>query len=89
MFILGQRANEIGPLAVFREHIEAADESLLEAGNYTGCRTIETFKKSAVDYRKIMHVDEDIFKECRIIARAYRKEDEDSEKVPGKSTVYT
>jgi hypothetical protein len=52
MFILGERANEIGPLAVFRERVEAADESLLAAGNYTGCETIETYKKAAADYRK-------------------------------------
>jgi hypothetical protein len=89
MFISGQRANEIGPLAVFRERIEAADESLLEAGNYTGCETIEILKKAAFDYRKKMYIDENIFRECRIIARTYRLDDVTSEHVQGTSTVYT
>ncbi len=35
-----------------------------------------------------MHIDEDIFKECRIIARAYRKEDVTSTHVKGKLIVY-
>ncbi|CAF4396090.1 unnamed protein product [Didymodactylos carnosus] len=69
--LVGKQANEIGPLGVFREHVKNANESLLAAGNYTECETIETLKKAAYDYRKKMHVDEDIFKECRIIARAY------------------
>jgi len=88
MFILGKRANEIGPLGVFRERVEAADESLLEAGNHTGCETIETHKKAAADYRKKMHIDENIFEECRMIARFYRKEDADSKHVQGKSPMY-
>lgn len=87
MFILGRRANEIGPLAVFRERVEATDESLLEAGNYTGCDAIETIKKTGVDYRSTLRIDEDIFRECRIIGRAYRLDDVRSESVHSKSTV--
>ncbi len=30
----GKQANEIGPLAVFRQHVEAADERLLVAGRH-------------------------------------------------------
>ncbi|CAF3816881.1 unnamed protein product [Rotaria sordida] len=47
---VGERANEIGPLAVFRERVEAADENLLAEGNYTGCETIEVLKKTVADY---------------------------------------
>ncbi|CAF1315062.1 unnamed protein product [Didymodactylos carnosus] len=68
--LVGQRANEIDPLEVFREHVKDANESLLAVGNYTECETIETLKKAAYVYRKKMHIDEDIFKECRIIGRA-------------------
>ena len=86
MYILGKRANEIGPVKVFREHIEHADENLLAAGNYTGCETIETLKKAAADYRKKMHIDENIFTECRMIARVYRTADVTSENVQGRRT---
>jgi hypothetical protein len=88
MYILGKRANEIGPLAVFRERIEEADESLLAAGNYTGCETIETHKKAAADYRKKMKLDENIYMECRIGERIYRKDDVTSEHVEGRPNKY-
>ena len=84
--ILGERANEIGHLAVFRERVEAADESSLAAGNFTGCETIETHKKAAADYRKKMKLDENMFTECRIIGFAYRSADLTSKEVQGKST---
>ena len=87
MFISGKRANEIGPLAVFRERVEAADEGLLAAGNHTGCETIQAIKKTGADYRKKMQIDENIFTECRIITRAYRKEDVTSTHVQGKPIV--
>ncbi len=61
MFISGKRANEISPLGVFRKHVEADDEDLLVAGNHTECETIETLEKAAADYRKKMHIDEEIF----------------------------
>ncbi|CAF1512369.1 unnamed protein product, partial [Didymodactylos carnosus] len=78
-----KQANEIGLLGVFREHVKDANESLLAAGNYTESETIETLKKAAYDYRKKMHVDEDIFKECRIIARAYLAADVTSTNLKG------
>ncbi|CAF3963280.1 unnamed protein product [Rotaria sordida] len=55
---VGERANEIGPLAVFRERVEAADENLLAEGNYTGCETIEVLKKTVADYRYVQVVGE-------------------------------
>ena len=58
-------------MAVFNERVEAANEKLIEAGNFTGCETIETLKKAAVDYRATHEIDEDDFRECRIIASAY------------------
>ncbi|CAF3432704.1 unnamed protein product [Rotaria socialis] len=82
-FLVGKRANEIGPLGVFREHINSADRELLAAGNYTDCQTIETLKKAASDYRQKMHIDEEVFRECRIIGRAYRKADTTSEYIQG------
>ena len=88
MYILGERANKIGPLAVFRERIEAADESLLAAGNYTGCETIETHKKAASDYRKKMQLDENIYMKCRMGERIYRKDDVTSEHVEGRANEY-
>ncbi|CAF4443150.1 unnamed protein product [Rotaria sp. Silwood2] len=72
---VGKRANEIGPLAVFREQVEAADENLLAAGNYTECNTIEVIKKATADYRKKYQIDENIYTACRIIASAYHKSD--------------
>ncbi len=87
-FRLGERANDIGPLAVFRERVEAADEDLLAAGNFTGCETIEAVKKTGADYRKKMKFDENVYTECRIIAFAYRNGDVISKKVQGKFIIY-
>ncbi|CAF2027263.1 unnamed protein product [Rotaria magnacalcarata] len=81
--LVGKRANEIGPLAVFQERLNNANEKLLAVGNYTECETIETLKKAASDYRKKMHFDEDIFKECRMISVVYEKDDVSSEHVQG------
>ena len=74
--------------AVFRERLQAADESLLAAGNHTGCETIETIKKTSADYRTKYQVDENIFTACRIVASAYRKADITSTTVEGKRVVY-
>ena len=49
---------------------------------------METYKKAASDFRKTMHIDECIFQECRMIARAYRKADVTSNEVEGKSNEY-
>ncbi|CAF1118318.1 unnamed protein product [Rotaria sordida] len=49
-WLIGKRANEIGPLAVYRELINDADRDLLAAGNYTQCPTIERIKKMATDF---------------------------------------
>lgn len=89
IIILGQRVNERGPLAVYHEHMRAADRSLLDAGNYTGCETIETLKKSGVDVRKKMFLDENIFGECRLASRIYWSDDPPSKLIRGKSTACT
>ncbi|CAF4653672.1 unnamed protein product, partial [Rotaria magnacalcarata] len=65
--LIGKRANEVGPLATFRERIEIADEKLLAAGNFSRCPTVEAVKKCGADYRKKMRFDEDVFRECRIL----------------------
>jgi len=87
-FRLGERANDIGPLAVFRERVEAADEDSLAAGNFTGCDTIEAVKNTGADYRKKMKFDENVYTECRIRAFAYRKGEVISKKVQGKVIIY-
>ncbi|CAF4476468.1 unnamed protein product, partial [Rotaria magnacalcarata] len=79
--LIGKRANEVGPLAIFRERIEIADENLLAAGNFSRCPTVEAVKKCGADYRKKMRFDEDVFRECRILSCFYRKEDITSEKI--------
>ena len=81
MAISGKGVNGIGSFGVFREQINNADEELQDAGNYTECPTDETLKKAASDYRKKMYLDEDIFKECRILKHAYCKEDVSSNDV--------
>lgn len=64
--------------------METADEKMLAEGNFTQCPTIEVVKKSGMDYRKKMRFDEDVFRECRILGRFYRKEDVTSKIIPGK-----
>ncbi|CAF1135500.1 unnamed protein product [Adineta ricciae] len=80
---IGERANNIGPLAVYREQVESADERLLAAGNFTGCFTYETIKKSASDYRKIMHIVESIYEECRITQYSFETTDTTSKDCKG------
>jgi len=70
-------------LAVFHERLQAADEKLLKAGNFTRCESIERIKKAAVDYRTECHVDEDVYRECRILSYAYRSDDVTSGTVEG------
>ncbi|CAF1504788.1 unnamed protein product [Adineta ricciae] len=80
---VGERANDIGPLAVFRERVEAADEKLLAVGNFGRVETIETIKKASADFRKKMKYDENAYAECRIIAISYLDADIIYKKVPG------
>ncbi|CAF3935227.1 unnamed protein product [Rotaria sp. Silwood1] len=82
-FLLGKRANDIGPLALYRELVDNADRALLEVGNETQCPTTETLKKAAADYRNKMRIDENIFRACRIIRQVYIKEDNKSEHIRG------
>lgn len=72
---------------MFRERVEAADEELLAVGNLTGCETINTLKKAAADYRQKHRIDEDIFRECRIISSVYCSEDTESTIAPGKMII--
>ncbi|CAF2927464.1 unnamed protein product [Rotaria sp. Silwood2] len=78
---IGKRANQIGPVATFREIVEAADEKMLAAGNFSQCKTIEAVKKCGADYRKKMRFDEDVFRACRILSCFYRAEDVTSEQI--------
>ena len=87
IFFPGERANEIGPLATLRERLESADKKLLAEGNFTRCETIETIKKASSDFRKKMQINEDIYQECRMVARAYRKGDVESEHVQGNLNI--
>ena len=73
---------------MFRERLEAADEKLLAAGNFTGCETMATYKKTVVDYLKKHRLDEDIFRECRIISSAYRSADTESINIQGELIIY-
>lgn len=88
MLFSGQRANEIGPLAVYRERVEAANESLLEAGNHTECETVAVIKKAGADVRKKMLIDENIYRECDLIAYACNMLDTSNKIVPGNSIIY-
>jgi hypothetical protein len=73
---------------VFRERVEAADEKLLAAGNLTGCETMGTLKKAAFDYRRKHRLDEDIFRECRIISSTYRSADTQSTNIQGELIIH-
>ena len=63
---VGKEAAAIGPLKVFQQKVEIADEEMLVARNFTGCESVEVLKHAAADYRKQFRLDEDIFQECRI-----------------------
>lgn len=73
---------------MFRERVEAADEKLLAAGNFTECETIEVIKKAGFDYRKKWKFDENVYTDCRIIAFSYRAGDVTSKKIQGEIVIY-
>lgn len=79
---------EIGPAAVFRERLEAADQRLLEEGNISEVNSIEVIKKTGVDYNNKYRLDEDIFRECRILASSFRASDIDSTDIEGQLIIY-
>ncbi|CAF1136156.1 unnamed protein product, partial [Rotaria sordida] len=80
---VGKAANAVGPLKVFHEKVESADEEMLKARNFTGCETAEVIKHASADYRKIYRLDEDIFRECRIRQYILEEIDVTSEEIKG------
>ena len=46
----------IGPLKIFQQKIEIADEEMLFVRNFTGCENIEVIKHAVVDYRKTINL---------------------------------
>lgn len=86
--IVGERANQIGPAALFRERLESADLRLLEDGNFSEVNTIEAIKKTASDHRNRYRLDEDIFRDCRVLAYGLRKADVESNDIEGKLIKY-
>jgi hypothetical protein len=80
---VGKMADAIGPLKVFQQKVEIADEEMLIARNFTGCETTEVIKHAAVDYRKKYQLDEDIFRECRVRQQLLEDIDVISAKIKG------
>ena len=83
LYILGERVNLIGPSAVARERLEAADERLLEDGSESEVNTVKILKKAGYDQRKLHRLDEDIFRDCRMLASFFRAADTDSTNIEG------
>ncbi|CAF1331118.1 unnamed protein product, partial [Didymodactylos carnosus] len=84
--LVGQRANEIDPLGVFREHVKDANESLLLWATTQDVKQLKLSRKRHIIIEKRC-IDEDIFKECRIIGRAYLTADVTSNDVKGMPTL--
>ncbi|CAF3960225.1 unnamed protein product [Rotaria sp. Silwood1] len=81
---VGRLANEIGPLKVFQQKVENANEEMLSARNFTGCETMEVIKQAAAeDYLKHFRLDEDIFRECRVRQQLIEDLDVYSAKIKG------
>jgi len=78
--------NLIGPTAVFRERLEAADKRLLADGNRSEANTVEVLKKAGYDQRKLHRFDEDIFRDCRMLASFFQTTDTDSTNIEGMVT---
>ena len=83
LYILGERVNLIGPSAVARERLDAADERLLADGNESEVNTVKILKKAGYDQRKLHRLDEDIFRDCRMLASFFRAADTDSTNIEG------
>ncbi|CAF1006922.1 unnamed protein product [Didymodactylos carnosus] len=70
---LGQD-NDVGSLKVCRTTVNA---NRLTAGNFSACPTIDVIKQAA-HYRKQFLIDEDIFKEMRVLMHFFREADTNS-----------
>ncbi|CAF1184971.1 unnamed protein product [Didymodactylos carnosus] len=69
----GQKVNDVGSLKVCRTTVDAN----LTAGNFSACITIDVIKQAA-HYRKQFLIDEDIFKEMRVLMHFFREADTNS-----------
>ena len=81
--IVGKAADTVGPLKVFQQKVEIADEEMLVARNFTGCETVEVIKHAVADYRKHHQLDEDVFRECRVRQQLLEDIDVVSAKIKG------
>ncbi|CAF1176069.1 unnamed protein product, partial [Didymodactylos carnosus] len=85
--LMGEQADELGPLRVFEKNVENANPKLLKTGNFTGCPTISALKAMADEYRQHRRLHHEYYNEVRVLSTALDIADVISEHVIDKFLV--
>ena len=81
---LGRRVMESGALAVYEENLRLADEDLLKEGNISQVPSTDVLKTAGQEYANRYRLDEDMFKEVRILREITARLDQTSKDVKGR-----
>ena len=82
-FFLVHRIKELGPLGVFEENVRNANEDLLAARNFSEVPSVDVIKMIRYEYDKKYKLDEDVFKEVRILREDMSSFDVSSKNIKG------
>ncbi len=82
MFLV-QRIKELGPLGIFEENVRNANKDLLASGNFSEVPSVDVAKMIRYEYDKKHKLDEDIFKEVRILREDMCNFDSSSKTIKG------
>jgi hypothetical protein len=74
---------ETGPLCTFEENVRNANEELLSEGNFSEVPSVDVLKMIKHEYEKKYKLDEDMFKELRILREDMLSFDVTSKNVKG------
>ena len=81
---IAHRVDQLGPLAVYEQNLRFADKNLLQEGNFSEVPSIDVLKTAGKEYNNRYHLDEDMFKEVRILREITQRLDQSSEDIRGK-----
>lgn len=80
---LGRRVMESGALAVYEENLRLANEDLLKEGNNSQVPSTDVLKTAGQEYANRYRLDEDMFKEVRMLREITERLDQTSRDVKG------
>ena len=85
---LAKQVQFAGALRVYKRNVRSADEELLQEGNFSEVPSMDVLKTAKHQYNKKYRLDEDYFKELRMLAYLTRSTDFTSAKVIGENLSY-